>query len=150
MKVLERRQKAREERKKHEEVMKPIKEAERLLKKKLGRKLTNGERNFIRLEHVSSSSTNSPHRHLNLSRPLCWVHRTSQDLLIPQELADPPTASHRPQRRLGRPRNQCQTRHTGHDGRPSISQTHSLAVPKGIAVLDEEAGRGSVGWGDVG
>ena len=40
-------------RREQEEALKPIREAERALKKELGRKLTNGERNMIRLQHVS-------------------------------------------------------------------------------------------------
>ncbi|ORX37998.1 SNF2 family N-terminal domain-domain-containing protein [Kockovaella imperatae] len=49
--VLAAKEKRRVERKKHEEIMKPIRKAEAALKKKLGRKLTNGEKNFIRLSH---------------------------------------------------------------------------------------------------
>jgi len=49
------RQKAREERYAREEKMAPIRKKENQLKKELGRKLTNGEKNLIRLQHVSGS-----------------------------------------------------------------------------------------------
>jgi len=51
------RQKAREERYAREEKMAPIRKKENQLKKELGRKLTNGEKNLIRLQHVSGSSS---------------------------------------------------------------------------------------------
>ena len=130
MKILERREKNRQERKAHEEKMKPIKAAEQALKKKLGRKLTNGERNFIRLEHVSRFYMMEREKRISADRRNEAPHRT--------------------QRCLGRSRDQRQARRPGHDGCPSLSQAHTLAVPEGIAVLDEEAGRGPVGRGDVG
>lgn len=39
-----------------EEEVAPFKKKERVMKKELGRKLTNGEKNLIRLEHVSPST----------------------------------------------------------------------------------------------
>lgn len=47
------RERKREERKRHEEEMEPIRKKERKLAKKIGRKLTNGEKNLIRLVKVS-------------------------------------------------------------------------------------------------
>ena len=47
------RAKKRAERDRENELNKPIKAREKELKKELGRKLTNGEKNLIRLQHVS-------------------------------------------------------------------------------------------------
>jgi hypothetical protein len=49
-----RKMRVRRDKRQHEELMKPIRKKEKQLKQALGRKLTNGERNLIRLEHVSS------------------------------------------------------------------------------------------------
>jgi hypothetical protein len=53
MTLQDMKEKKRAQKRQNEEKMKPIKEEERKLSKKLGRKLTNGERNLIRLVKVS-------------------------------------------------------------------------------------------------
>ena len=55
MTIYRMREKKRLERKAWEEARAPLKKKEQALKKILGRKLTNGERNFIALSHVSYS-----------------------------------------------------------------------------------------------
>lgn len=52
--------KRREERKKWEENRKPIKDAEKKLKAELGRKLTNGEKNYIALKMVCALCLQTP------------------------------------------------------------------------------------------
>ena len=78
--ILAAAQKRREERIKHEELMAPIRKAETQLKQKLGRKLTNGEKNFIRLAHVSYSLWSLPLS----SASTCLLRRRSHSHLRPR------------------------------------------------------------------
>ena len=57
MAMVEMKAKKREERRAWEERRAPLKKKELALKRELGRKLTNGEKNFIALSHVSEEQT---------------------------------------------------------------------------------------------
>lgn len=100
------------------EEKKLIKKEEANLSKKLGRKLTQGERNQIRLGMVSSLTS------------------------ITQLNPAPPRA----RRRLGRPRGKHRARQARPHGSAPVAQAHPPPLPEGEPVLDEEAGGGRLAW----